>query len=376
MLCLMAKLHVHQYIHQKKGWTALRWDNDKLMGLLGEVRLKQGRLLGKMEGLGFRLQQEAHLRVLTDDVVKTSDIEGEVLPVDQVRSSVARRLGLQVAGLIASTDRVDGVVEMMVDATSKYSQKLTQKRLFRWHVALFPTGNSGARKVRAGKYRDDADGPMEVVSGAFSKRRVHFVAPKAQRLAREMKLFLDWFNNEEPLDPVLKAALAHLWFVTLHPFDDGNGRIARAIADMQLARSDGTTQRFYSMSNQIRSERKVYYDILEKTQSGEMDVTPWMVWFLQCLERALEFSSEHLTSVLGKAAFWEKHQEVSINDRQRTMLNKMMGEFFGKLNTSKYAKMMKISQDTAHRDIMALMELGMLEKEPGGGRSTTYRVVL
>lgn len=359
------------YIYQRKNWTAFKWNNDILLPLLANVRHIQGRLLGQMESLGFKFQEEALLSTLTLDVLKSNEIEGEVLNKDQVRSSIARRLGLAVSGLVDIPRNVDGVVEMMLDATQHYMKPLTTERVFGWHAALFPTGYSGMYKIEAGKYRS---GDMQVVSGAMGKERVHYEAPKADVLEVEMKRFLNWFNNESETDPVLKAAIAHLWFVTIHPFDDGNGRIARTITDMQLARSDGSPQRFYSMSNQILTERKRYYNLLEQTQRGDGDITAWLEWFLRCLENALVNSRVILESVLAKAKFWERHSQMSLNDRQRLMLNKLLDDFEGKLTSSKWAKIARCSQDTAIRDIQDLINKGILRKEAEGGRSTNYEL--
>jgi Uncharacterized conserved protein len=359
------------YIYQNKNWTDFTWDNDKLLSLLGNVRHLQGRLLGRMESLGFRLQEEAMLTTLTLDVLKSSEIEGEMLNKEQVRSSIARRLGLEVSGLVDSSRNVDGVVEMMLDATQNYAKPLQKERLYGWHAALFPTGYSGMYKIEVGKFRS---GEMQVVSGAMGKEKVHYVAPKGELVEAEMETLLKWFNNGSQTDPVLKAAIAHLWFVTIHPFDDGNGRIARAIADMQLARSDNSPQRFYSMSNQILAERKKYYEILEKTQHSNGDITAWMEWFLTCLERALMNSEEILESVLSKSKFWEQHGQISLNDRQRLMLNKLLDGFEGKLTSSKWGKITKTSPDTALRDIQDLISKGILRKEAQGGRSTNYEL--
>lgn len=359
------------YIYQRKNWTAFKWNNDTLLPLLANVRHLQGRLLGQMESLGFKFQEEALLSTLTLDVLKSNEIEGEVLNKDQVRSSIARRLGLAVSGLVDIPRNVDGVVEMMLDATQHYMKPLTTERVYGWHAALFPTGYSGMYKIEAGKYRS---GDMQVVSGAMGKERVHYEAPKADVLEVEMKRFLNWFNNESETDPVLKAAVAHFWFVTIHPFDDGNGRIARTITDMQLARSDGSPQRFYSMSNQILTERKRYYNLLEQTQRGDGDITAWLEWFLRCLENALVNSRVILESVLAKAKFWERHSQISLNDRQRLMLNKLLDDFEGKLTSSKWAKIARCSQDTAIRDIQDLINKGMLRKEAEGGRSTNYEL--
>lgn len=359
------------YIHQRKNWTAFKWNNDTLLPLLANVRHLQGRLLGQMESLGFKFQEEALLSTLTLDVLKSNEIEGEVLNKEQVRSSIARRLGLADSGLVDIPRNVDGVVEMMLDATQNYMKPLTTERVFGWHAALFPTGYSGMYKIEAGKYRS---GDMQVVSGAMGKERVHYEAPKADVLEVEMKRFLNWFNNESETEPVLKAAVAHLWFVTIHPFDDGNGRIARTITDMQLARSDGSPQLFYSMSNQILTERKRYYNLLEQTQRGDGDITAWLEWFLSCLENALVNSRVILESVLAKAKFWERHSQMSLNDRQRLMLNKLLDDFEGKLTSSKWAKISRCSQDTAIRDIQDLINKGILRKEAKGGRSTNYEL--
>ncbi len=359
------------YIYQYKNWTNFKWDNEKLLLLLGNVRHLQGRLLGQMENLGFQLKEEALLTTLTLDVLKSSEIEGELLNKEQVRSSIARKLGLEVSGLVDSSRNVDGVVEMMLDATQNYMKPLAEERLFGWHAALFPTGYSGMYKIEVGKFRS---GAMQVVSGAMGKEKVHYEAPKSEVVEAEMAAFLKWFNNGSQTDPVIKAAIAHLWFVTIHPFDDGNGRIARAIADMQLARSDGSPQRFYSMSNQILAERKKYYDVLEKTQHSDHDITAWLEWFLLCLERALLNSDEVLKAVLFKAKFWEQHGQTSFNERQRLMINKLLDGFEGKLSSSKWGKMTKTSSDTALRDIQDLISKGILRKEAQGGRSTNYEL--
>lgn len=364
------------YIHELKGWPRFHWSTEKLAEPLAAVRHKQGRVVGHMEALGFPLQAEAGLQTLTTDVLKSSEIEGETLDAGQVRSSIARRLGMDIDALKPADRHVEGVVEMMLDATRNYQRPLTAKRLHAWHASLFPTGHSGLTRIKAGAWRDDRTGPMQVVSGRMHKEHVHFEAPKAARLAREMQAFLAWFEGREPLDPVLKAGLAHLWFVTIHPFDDGNGRIARAIADMALARSENSPQRFYSMSAQIRQERNAYYDILEHTQKGTMDVTPWMEWFLGCLGRAIDGAQAQLKAVLAKAAFWDRIRDVPLNDRQRLVLNRLLDGFEGKLTTSKYAVLAKCSQDTAHRDIQALVDRGVLVRNAEGGRSTSYSVYM
>lgn len=361
------------YIHQLSNWPHFQLDMDRLAPFLANLRFKQGLLLGRMEKLGFELREEASLQTLTLDVVKSSEIEGEVLNADQVRSSIAQRLGIDVAGLVPVDRHVDGVVEMMLDATQQYAQLLTAARLFGWHAALFPTGYSGMHRIMVGGWRDNPPhDPMQVVSGPSGRETIHFQAPASEVLDKEMNLFLDWFNGTAEQDPILKAAIAHLWFVTIHPFDDGNGRIARAITDMQLTRSDGCRQRFYSMSAQVRKERKAYYDVLEQTQKGDLEITGWVEWFLQCLERAIEGSSENLAVVMRKARFWEQFASVQLNERQRLMVNKLLDGFEGKLTSSKWAKITGTSADSAVRDINELLKKHILVKEEGGGRSTSY----
>lgn len=360
------------YIHELRGWPDLTWSADRLAAPLATVRHAQGRLLGRMEGLGFQLREEAVLHSLTEDVLKTSEIEGEVLDRDQVRSSIARRLGMDIGALVPADRDVDGVVEMMLDATQNFSAPLTAERLFGWHAALFPSGRSGMHKITVGAWRTDRDGPMQVVSGPIGRERLHYQAPPAEKVPSEMTAFLVWLNGDRREDPVLMAAIAHLWFVTIHPFEDGNGRIARAIADMVLARSENSSRRFYSMSSQIRAERNAYYDMLEATQKGDLDVTPWIEWFLACLGRAFDGADSILASVLRKARFWEARATQSINDRQRKVLNRLLNGFEGKLTSSKYAALAKCSQDTAGRDIDDLVKRNMLSKAPGGGRSTSY----
>lgn len=362
------------YIHEREEWPRFHWSAEAIAGPLASVRYLQGRLTGHMEALGFHLRQEAVLETLTVEVVKSSEIEGEKLDAGQVRSSIARRLGMDIGGLTASEGHVEGVVEMTLDATRGYDRPLTAERLLGWHASLFPTGRSGLSKIRTGAWRDGSLGPMQVVSGPVGKERVHFKAPQADRVDREMKTFLEWFEGEKRMDPVLRAGLAHLWFVTIHPFDDGNGRIARAIGDMALARSENSAQRFYSTSAQIRQERKAYYDILERTQKGTLDVTLWMDWFLSCLGRAIDGAQTALGVVLAKARFWERSKDVPLNQRQRLVINRLPDGFEGKLTTSKYAALAKCSQDTAHRDIVALVDHGILVRNPEGGRSTSYSV--
>ena len=360
------------YIHELEDWPRFRWDTDRLAETLASVRHQQGRLIGRMEALGFDLRREAVLEMLTCDVVQSSAIEGEKLEAEQVKSSIARRLGMDVGALRPADRHVEGIVEMMLDATARYDQALTAERLFGWHAALFPTGRSGMTKIGVGAWRDDGRGPMRVVSGPIGKERVHFTAPAADRLVNEMVAFLDWFNKPAEIDEVLKAGLSHLWFVTIHPFDDGNGRIARAIADMALARSERSPQRCYSMSTQIHQERQAYYEILERTQKGTLEITPWMEWFLGCLGRAIGGAREILGAVLAKARFWESLRGAPLNDRQRLVLNRLLDGVEGKLTTSKYAKLAKCSQDTALREILPLVERGILVRGPEGGRSTSY----
>jgi Fic family protein len=361
------------YIHQLTNWPHFTWSAEQITPLVTEVRSRQSRLLGRMDSLGFRLQTEASLQTLTLDVLKSSEIEGEQLDAEQVRSSIARRLGIDIAGLVPSDRNVDGIVEMMLDATQQFQQPLSANRLFGWQAALFPTGRSGMHAIKVGGWRDHtAEDPMQVVSGPLGRETVHFQAPDANRLEQEMNQFIEWFNQNTTNDPVLNAALAHLWFVTIHPFDDGNGRIARAIADLQLARADGSSQRFYSMSAQIRKERKEYYHVLETTQKGSLDITSWLRWFLECLNRSILATDETLSVVLRKARFWEKHNATPLNERQRIMLNKLLDGFEGKLNSSKWASISKTSTDTALRDILDLLQKKILVKETGGGRSTSY----
>lgn len=360
------------YIHELEGWPKFVWQDDVLAASLAKARHRQGRLIGRMEALGFRLREEAVLRTLTDDIIKSSDIEGEKLDEDQVRSSIARRLGMDVAGLVPAERNVEGVVEMMLDATQNYAQPLDEERLFGWHASLFPTGRSGMSRIIVGSWRNDASGPMQVVSGPYGRERVHYQAPSAARVADEMAAFLKWFESDKATDPVLVAGIAHLWFVTIHPFEDGNGRIARAIADLALARSEGSAQRFYSMSSQIRAERNRYYEMLEETQKGSLDITPWLEWFLACLDRAFDRAEDTLGAVLAKAQFWDRVKDQPLNARQRHVLNRLLDGFEGKLTSSKWAKLARCSQDTAARDIADLMEKGILVRGPAGGRSTSY----
>ena len=365
-----------EYIHQQAEWPKLTWDAGKLSALLADVRHRQGRLLGRMEGLGFRLRSEARLSTLTADVVKSSAIEGEKLDAEEVRSSIARRLGLDDAGAAAASRDVEGVVEMTLDATQNFPQPLTTERLFGWHAALFPTGRSGMHKITVGAWRPVEAGAMQVVSGPIGREKIHFEAPSADKLDHEMNTFLEWFEAANGVDPVVKAGVAHFWFVTIHPFEDGNGRIGRAIVDLELARADGTEERFYSMSSQIEAERKEYYLQLERGQRNGVDVTLWLEWFLGCLSRAIAQADKTLSDVLQKARLWEKVNQQPVNERQRKVINRLLDGFEGKLTSSKYAKLVKCSEDTALRDIRALVERGLLIKNEAGGRSTSYTLTL
>lgn len=362
------------YIHEHIDWPHFTWNDKQVVLKLGETRNLQGKLVGRMESLGFELQNEAVLNTLTLDVVKSSEIEGEYLEQEQVRSSIARRLGMDIAGAVASERNVDGVVDMMLNATQHHNVSLTAERLFDWHAALFPVGRSSINKITVADWRKDTTGPMQVVSGPMGKEKIHYQAPDSERIENEMKAFLFWFENVTDIDLVLKAAIAHLWFVTIHPFDDGNGRITRALTDMLLARSDKSVQRFYSLSAQIRVERKEYYNILEKTQKGNLDITDWIVWFLQCLINAIHSTEELLSKILYKAEFWKLHSTTILNERQQKILNKLLDGFDGKLTTSKWGKINTCSQDTALRDIQDLIKKDILQKEASGGRSTNYEL--
>jgi Fic family protein len=357
------------YIHDLTDWPKFQWNQGIALDLLVPLHHQQGILIGKMEALGFKHRKEAILQNLTQDVLKSSEIEGEILNKSLVRSSIARRLGIDIGGLENIDRNVEGVVEMILDATQNFNQPLSKKRLFSWHASLFPAGRSGLSKILVGKWRK---GPMQVVSGHMGKEVIHFEAPPFERVEREMALFLDWFNHETSIDPILKAGLAHLWFVTIHPFEDGNGRIARAIADLMLARSEKSSQRFYSLSAQIQKERKNYYTILEQTQKGALEITPWIEWFLRCLGRAIGRANNTLDTVLYKTQFWESIAEAPLNERQKKIINRMLDGFDGKLTSSKWAKITKCSQDTAYRDILDLLNRGILTKNPQGGRSTSY----
>ena len=363
------------YIHKRKEWPDFRWDQAKLAGPLVETRHLQGRLLGQMEALGFGLSEESTLQTLTQDVVKTSEIEGEKLDTEQVRSSIARRLGMDIGAVPAIDRNVEAIVEVMLDATRKYATPLTEERLFAWHAALFPhRPGSGMRPITVGGWRTEASGAMQVVSGPIGREWVHYEAPAFDRLKKEMARFLKWFNAPLQTDPVIQSALAHFWFVAIHPFDDGNGRIARALADLLLARSEKSAQRFYSMSAQIQRERKDYYNILESCQKGPLDITPWMGWYLECLKRAIGASQKTLEVVLVKARFWKTHAGKSFNERQRTIINLLLDGFEGKLTSSKWATLTKCSQDTALRDINDLLNRQILVRAEAGGRSTHYQL--
>ncbi len=361
-----------RYIYQNKNWTHFTWKETVINAIFGEVRNLQGKISGQMNSLGFSMKEEAKLSTLTLDVVKSSEIEGELLNYEQVRSSIARRLGISTAGLVPTDRNVEGVVEMMLDATQNYLQPLTKERLFGWHSALFPTGHSGMYKIEVGRYRT---GEIQVVSGAMGKEKIHYEALASKYVKAEMGKFLKWFNDNKKLDLVLQAAIAHFWFIIIHPFDDGNGRIARAISDLLLARAENSSERFYSMSNQILVERKRYYEVLKKVQHSSGDITEWLNWFLHCLKNSLLETETTLQKILRKAKFWKIHENTSLNERQRLVLNKLLDGFEGKLKSSKWAKISKCSQDTALRDIKDLIEKGILQQDKKGGRSTNYELV-
>lgn len=362
---------VAKYIYEYKNWTNFIWRETDINSIFGEVRNLQGKIVGQMNTLGFATKKEATLTTLTLDVIKSSEIEGEKLDYDQVRSSIARRLGINIAGLVPANRNVEGVVEMMLDATQNYQKPLTNKRLFGWHSALFPTGHSGMYKIEVGRYRT---GEMQIVSGAMGKEKVHYEAVPANRVKEEMDRFLKWFNDNNKIDPVLKSAIAHFWFIIIHPFDDGNGRIARAISDLMLARADRTTERYYSMSSQILVERKQYYEILQKVQHSSGDITDWLYWFLYCLRNSLLATETTLRKILRKTEFWKIHESTEFNQRQRLVLNKLFDGFDGKLKSSKWAKIAKCSPDSALRDIKDLIDKGILRQEQQGGRSTNYEL--
>lgn len=360
-----------KYIYEHSNWTKFTWQDKSINVVFGEVRLMQGKIIGQMNTLGFSAKEEATLTALTLDVVKSSEIEGELLNYDQVRSSIARRLGINIAGLVPSNRHIEGVVEMMLDATQRYTAPLTEDRLFGWHAALFPTGFSGPYKIEVGRYRT---GEMQVVSGAMGKEKVHYEAVKPELVKPEMDKFLDWFNSDNNLDLVLKAAVAHFWFIIIHPFDDGNGRIGRAITDMLLARAEDSGERFYSMSSQILIERKQYYEVLQKVQHSTGDITEWLEWFLHCLKNAMLATENTTQKIMYKAEFWKLHERTPINERQRLVLNKLFDGFEGKLQTSKWAKITKTSTDTALRDIKDLVAKGILQQTNEGGRNANYEL--
>ena len=371
---LILQKRIAMYLHQRDNWWDFRYDSSAIMNRLAAVRAKQGMLLGKMTSLGFPLQDEAVLTSMALEVIKSSEIEGEILNLNQVRSSLAKRLGFDISTSVPVSRYIEGVVEMMLDATQHYAVPMTDERLFGWHNVLFPSGISGLYKIEVGRYRS---GEMQVVSGAMGREKVHYEAPAPERVPEEMARFIAWLNeNNASLDPVMKAGIAHLWFVSIHPFDDGNGRITRAITEMLLCRADGSGKRFYSMSYQISLEKNKYYDVLEKTQKGSGDITEWLLWFLDCLDKAIESTTETLSSVLSKARFWDVHKEDRFNERQMKIVNMLFDDFFGKLTTSKWAKIAKCSSDTALNDINDLISKGVLKKNEEGGRSTNYSIIV
>ena len=371
---LILQKRIAMYLHQRDNWCDFRYDSSAIINRLAAVRAKQGMLLGKMNSLGFPLQDEAVLTSMALEVIKSSEIEGEILNLNQVRSSLAKRLGFDISTSVPVSRYIEGVVEMMLDATQHYAVPMTDERLFGWHNVLFPSGISGLYKIEVGRYRS---GEMQVVSGAMGREKVHYEAPAPERVPEEMARFIAWLNEDNAsLDPVLKAGIAHLWFVSIHPFDDGNGRITRVITEMLLCRADGSGKRFYSMSYQISLEKNKYYDVLEKTQKGSGDITEWLLWFLDCLDKAVESTTETLSSVLSKARFWDVHKEDRFNERQMKIVNMLFDDFFGKLTTSKWAKIAKCSSDTALNDINDLISKGVLKKNEEGGRSTNYSIIV
>lgn len=359
------------YIYEYKNWTDFTWRATEIDAVFGEVRNLQGRIIGQMDTIGFKNREEAALSTLTLDVIKSAEIEGERLDYDQVRSSIARKLGINMAGLVNANRNVEGIVEMMLDATQNYQKPLTSERLFGWHSALFPSGYSGMHKIEVGRFRT---GEMQIVSGAMGKERIHYEAVPANRVNEEMDKFLDWFNDNSPSDPVIKSAVAHFWFIIIHPFDDGNGRIARALSDLMLARADKTPERYYSMSNQILIERKQYYEQLQNVQYSSGDITDWISWFLHCLKNSLLGTEMTMKKIMRKTEFWKVHEHTKLNERQRLVLNKLFDGFEGKLKSSKWAKIAKCSPDTALRDIKELIDRGILKQEQQGGRSTNYEL--
>ena len=360
------------YLHQRKNWWEFQYDREAVMNRLGPVRAAQGLMLGRMTSLGFDFQDEAMLATMSLELVRSCEIEGEALNLTEVRSSIARRLGINAAGLVSASRYVDGIVEMLMDATQHYDAPLSDERLFGWHNVLFPTGRSGLYSIEVGKYRS---GEMQVISGPMGYEKVHYEAQEPGRVPEEMRRFIDWVNTGSALDPVLKAGIAHIWFVSIHPFDDGNGRITRALTDMLLARSEKSSKRFYSMSNEMKLQQNEYYDILERTQRGDGDITEWLLWFLNCFGKALSSTEDTLSAVLAKSRFWEAHRNVAVNERQRKIINMQFESFFGKLTTGKWAKIGKCSTDTALNDIRDLVSKGMLKRNDEGGRSTNYSLV-
>lgn len=362
------------YIWELPDWPHFRWNAEELLKPLAEAHLQQGRLLGTMSRLGFDLRLEAELAALTDEALKTSEIEGEHLNPESVRSSVARRLGIPGAAVGLEDRLVEGIVAMTLDAAGNFNSPLTPERLFGWQAALFPTGYSELRKIKTGGWRDDADGPMRVLSGPVGREKVHFQAPPAERVEAEMQAFLAWFNEPLTIDGIVHAALAHLWFVTIHPFDNGNGRIARALADMSLARSEHSPQRFYSLAGEISRERPAYYASLEGAQKGDLDITKRLLWFIECFSRAIDAAEVGCADVLRKADFWLRHATVSLNDRQKKVLNRLLDGFEGKLTARKWAALAKCSMPTAQRDIKELIDRGLLTRNEGGSKNTSYNI--
>lgn len=363
-----------KYIYQNTDWHSFKWCGEKITNLLLDIQKAQGYLLGKMDALGFEVKENALLNVLTENILKSSEIEGELLNKEQVRSSVARRLGLNYDSSINVERNIEGVVEMMIDATQNFAHAISEERLFGWHASLFPTGYSGMYKIEVGQYRSDKNGPMQVISGSIGREKIHYEAPEAKSLKKEMNYLIDYINKNHSDNLLIKASIIHLWFATLHPFEDGNGRIARALTDVILAQQDDTKYRFYSVSSQIQKTRKSYYSILEKTQKGSMDITNWVVWFLETLLAAIKSSEYILSGVLKKAEFWQKHNNLIFNERQKNVLNRFMDNFKGNLTTTKWAKMCNCSQDTATRDISDLIGKKILKKD-GEGRNTNYKLI-
>lgn len=363
---------MEKFIYEYNDWNSFTWDEKTIQLLLGKVRLLQGKIIGQLETFGFTLKEETNFSNLTLDVIKSSEIEGENLNQEQVRSSIAKRLGVEYNDIVHVDRDVEGIVEIMLDATQNYNSELTHERILAWHASLFPTGRSGLEKINAGEYRNKE---MQIVSGPLGREKVHYIAPKPMNVKKEMDTFLNWINEENNIDGVIKSAIAHFWFIIIHPFDDGNGRIARAISDMLLARSEDNSYRYYSLSNQILNEKKEYYRTLQYVQHSEKDITTWIEWFLKCLHTALENSNSLLCNIKKKYNFWELHKTKNLNSRQRLMLNKLLEGFEGKLRTSKWAKITKCSRDTALRDIKELVEYGILKQEKSGGRSTNYTLI-